>query len=166
MKYKEVIKLLEKHFESVDNFAYHDFGAPDDFVASDDVEEAERLHTAAYEAYSNFNVLSNKTSRNTDKKDKDELERLREVYFNTPGAAKTKLNEFLVSIGIGPIDEIDSHGGEDMGSDWYSIKHLPQLDMYIKVSGWYQSHHGTDFDGWDDACSEVKPQTKTITVYE
>lgn len=69
-------------------------------------------------------------------------------------------------LGLGPIKQVDSHGGEDEGSNWYVVKHFVEHDVYIKVSGYYQSHHGTDFwDGWD-SCKQVSPQSKTITVYE
>lgn len=51
------------------------------------------------------------------------------------------------------------------GSNWFSVKHFIDHDVYIKVSGFYTSYNGCDFDGWED-CSEVFPQQKTITVYE
>ena len=67
-------------------------------------------------------------------------------------------------IGLGEVKEIIQVGGEDQGSDWYSIKHFKDHDVYIKTSGYYQSHHGTDFEcGYGE---EVKPVEKTITVYE
>ena len=69
-------------------------------------------------------------------------------------------------IGLGEIKEVEQHGGEGEGSNWYSVKHFIEHDLYIKVSGWYSSYHGTDFNGWEDSCEEVKPQEKTITVYE
>jgi hypothetical protein len=62
--------------------------------------------------------------------------------------------------------EADQYGGEGQGDTWFSIKYFEEHDVYLKVSGWYQSHYGTDFSDWDDAVKEVKPQEKTITVYE
>jgi len=67
---------------------------------------------------------------------------------------------------IGEWKEIQQHGGEGEGSDWYSVKHFSEHDIYIKVSGHYTSFNGTDFDGFDDACSEVKPVEKKVTFYE
>lgn len=69
--------------------------------------------------------------------------------------------------GLGEIVEIEQQGGEDEGSNWYSVKHFVDHNIYIKVQGYYQSHHGTDFyGGLKDCCSEVKPAQKTITVFE
>lgn len=67
---------------------------------------------------------------------------------------------------IGECQEVEQHGGEEQGSDWYSVKFFPVHQVYIKVSGYYSSYNGTDFEGWEDACAEVKPTQKTITVYE
>lgn len=73
--------------------------------------------------------------------------------------------EYNVIEGVGPYKEIKQYGGEGEGDTWYSIKYFPLLDMYIKVDGWYQSYHGTEFEGWD-SCSEVRPIEKVVTVYE
>lgn len=68
--------------------------------------------------------------------------------------------------GIGECIEVDQYGGEDKGSDWWSVKFFPDHDIYIKVEGYYTSYDGTDFcDGWN-SCSEVKPKEKTIIVYD
>lgn len=67
--------------------------------------------------------------------------------------------------GVGQMEEVDQYGGEGMGDDWYAIKHFPDHDVYVKVSGYYSSYDGTDFDGWN-CCTEVKPAEKKITVYE
>ncbi len=74
--------------------------------------------------------------------------------------------EFLEKNGIPNWKEIEQYGGEGQGDTWYSVKHFPEHNVYIKVEGYYQSYNGTEFHkGWD-SCSEVKPVTKTITVYE
>ena len=68
--------------------------------------------------------------------------------------------------GLGTFKEVHHEGGEDQGSHWESVKHFPDIDVYISVVGWYQSHLGTDFyDGWD-SLSQVRPKEKTIIVYE
>ena len=66
---------------------------------------------------------------------------------------------------LGNCDEVEQHGGEGEGDSWYSIKYFKDHDVYLKANGWYQSHYGTDFMGWDEAVKEVKPSQKTITVY-
>jgi len=68
-------------------------------------------------------------------------------------------------LGLGEIQEIHQEGGEGEGSHWESVKHFKDHNIYIKVTGYYQSYNGTDFSNWDRACSEVKPTEKTITVY-
>ena len=66
----------------------------------------------------------------------------------------------------GPNEQVHSTGGEDRGSDWTRTYHFTDHDVYLKVTGYYQSHYGTDFDdGWN-CVKEVKPVQKTITVYE
>ena len=68
-----------------------------------------------------------------------------------------------VELGLGEYEEVDQHGGEDEGSDWWSVKYFKDHDVYIKVSGFYSSYSGTEFEGYG---FEVKPKEKTITVYE
>ena len=68
--------------------------------------------------------------------------------------------------GLGKFKDVHREGGEDKGSHWERVKHFPDIDVYISVVGWYQSHHGTEFyDGWD-SLSQVRPTEKTIIVYE
>ena len=61
---------------------------------------------------------------------------------------------------------VDSYGGEDQGSDFYSVILVRNLDdhdeqYYIKFQGWYASYYGAEYDNW----SFVEPKQKTITVY-
>jgi len=69
-------------------------------------------------------------------------------------------------IGLGEIKEVTQKGGEGEGNEWYSVKYFTDHDIYIRVDGYYSSYNGTDFDNGWDCCEEVKPQQKTITVYE
>jgi len=63
--------------------------------------------------------------------------------------------------------EVDQYGGEGQGDTWYSIKHFPNDNIYIRIDGYYQSYDGVSFDGgYDECCTQVKPVEKTITVYE
>lgn len=69
--------------------------------------------------------------------------------------------------GVGTFKEIEQKGGEDEGSEWYSIKHFPDHDVYIKVEGYYTSYDGTNFDGeWHGNVYNVRPEKVTITVYK
>lgn len=48
--------------------------------------------------------------------------------------------------------EIEKHGGEDEGSDRWSITRVVNKEtnesFYIKFYGYYDSWHGTDWEGW------------------
>ena len=91
------------------------------------------------------------------------LEVLKEKLENVSTFAYEDYDE--EELGLGKIEEIYQHGGEGEGSNWWSVKFFKDHNVYIKVSGYYTSYNGTDFDeGWE-CCTEVKPQTKTITVY-
>lgn len=94
------------------------------------------------------------------------IEKLKEVYKGS------KINEFAYleqdngNLGLGQMEEVAQKGGESQGSEWYSVKYFKDHDIYIKVEGYYSSYEGTHFDGWDNSCSECRPQLKQITVYE
>lgn len=92
------------------------------------------------------------------------IEVLKEKFINVSDFAYSGGNETVYE-GLGEVEEVVQKGGEGEGSEWYSVKYFKDHDVYIKVEGYYSSYNGTDFDGWED-CSEVKPQEKTITVYE
>lgn len=64
----------------------------------------------------------------------------------------------------GGWEEVEQYGGEGQGDTWYSVKYFPDHDVYIRIDGFYTSYHGTDF--YDGLGREVRPQEKTITVYE
>lgn len=68
--------------------------------------------------------------------------------------------------GIPEWKEVEKYGGEGQGDTWYSVKYFPEYNIYMKVSGWYQSYDDTEFGDWESACKQVFPQQKTITVYE
>lgn len=83
-----------------------------------------------------------------------------EAKYNTPEY------QIYISPELGEEIEIEQVGGEGEGSHWHSVKYFKDHDVYIKVTGYYSSYNGTDFDeGWD-CCSEVRPEQKTITVYQ
>ena len=61
---------------------------------------------------------------------------------------------------------VDSYGGEDQGSDFYSVILIRNPDnhdeqYHIKFQGWYASYNGAEYESW----SFVEPKQKTITVY-
>lgn len=62
------------------------------------------------------------------------------------------------------IKYIDNYGGEDMGSEYWSIYKFSRngVELYIKFEGYYASHYGSEYQGY----KFVKPVEKTIIVYE
>ena len=61
---------------------------------------------------------------------------------------------------------VDSYGGEDQGSDFYSVILIRNPDdhdeqYHIKFKGWYASYDGAEYHNW----SFVEPKQKTVTVY-
>lgn len=62
------------------------------------------------------------------------------------------------------VKQVDSYGGEDMGSDYWSVYSFTKdnEEIFVKFYGWYASHVGSEYRGY----SFVKPKQKTITVYE
>jgi len=78
---------------------------------------------------------------------------------------KQRRLEYQKTLPIGEVKTVDQHGGEGEGEDWHIVYHFVNHDVYVRVDGWYQSYHGTEFDGWE-ACSEVRPKERMVTFYE
>lgn len=66
---------------------------------------------------------------------------------------------------IGTVKEIMRHGGENKGYDWFVVKHFEAHDVYLKISGTYDSYSGVSLEEWDDCITSVIPKIKTVTVY-
>lgn len=139
---KEILQVIEESGISVDNFAYGDFGVPDDFELPKELEAQRKAYNDHWEL--DYNERQGR---------------------DTPKYDRKAANEYWQKqIGIGSWKEVDQYGGEDQGSTWYSVKHFIDHDVYIRTDGYYQSYNGTDFhDGYG---SVVTPQKKTITVFE
>lgn len=56
------------------------------------------------------------------------------------------------------IENVDSGGGEDEGSDYFNVYKFTRNDetCYMKVFGYYASHYGTDYEGY----GEVEPKER------
>ena len=94
------------------------------------------------------------------------LEKLREARSENGDEVcyEFSSNYYSKELGLGEVEEVDSHGGEGQGEDWYVVAHYKEHNVFIKISGFYSSYNGTDFDGYD--FEEVKPREKVITVYD
>jgi len=96
---------------------------------------------------------------------KDKVESVTAFAYGDFGIPTGRYSVVYVE-GVGACEEVAQKGGEDEGSEWYSVKYFPDHDIYIRVDGYYSSYNGTDFyDGWAN-CKEVRPKEKVIIVYE
>lgn len=152
MSKEKIIKILQEKGFSVENFAYEDF--PCRIEDYPEAVEAQKVR----ESFRNNPINRGKDNIGWAEGKSNEYQTLPSEYDI---AAKC----FKKELGLN-WEEVDQYGGEGQGDTWFSIKYFPDYDLYLKVSGYYQSYNGTDFyDGWD-CVTEVKPVTKTITVYE
>lgn len=64
------------------------------------------------------------------------------------------------------MELVHSEGGHE-GEGEYAERVFEHVNgdekIYIKITGFYSSYHGTD---WDSDFEKVEPVQKTITVYE
>lgn len=66
--------------------------------------------------------------------------------------------------GFGKVETVDSYGGEDRSSTYYTVRHFIDHNVYIKTEGYYSSYNGVDWDFGHG--QEVLPKRKTIIVYD
>lgn len=166
MTAQEIKAILEENM-SVEDFAFDNMTIPKDFIFSDEVKEMEKIEIKAKEAHQNHEYynMSWKERGEASVELRNEYEELYNFYLKNL-SHKQKEKEYKMSLGIGEWEEVDQYGGEGQGDTWYSIKYFKDHDVYLKCDGYYQSYNGTEFyDGWDNVY-EVKPEQKTITVFE
>ena len=160
MKYNQIIKILQENF-STNDFAYGELTPNDEFKCSEEVERLKEEWNAAYEAYRNHPGYNSSCLQD------ETYNVLLSAFRNVKSPDALATAEFLNHLGLGEIKEVEQKGGEGEGDEWYSIKYFPKHQLWIKIDGWYTSHHGTDFDeSFDSCCKEVIPVEKTVIVYD
>lgn len=147
-KFKNVIKKLKASDISIKDFAFEDWGGNiNDFP---EAVEARKIRE---------DYVKNRNGK------LDIQEHIE--YKNLPNEYTVASQAYCKKNNIPNWKEIYQYGGEGQGDMWYSVKYFPDLDLYIRVDGWHQSYSGTEFSNdWYEACREVRPQEKVITVYE
>ena len=150
LNFEQIKEILVANF-SLEDFAYDEVPYPDTY--SEEAIESQKRRDE---------WMKNNPNPAYGSKEYEEWSEKLEVNPSQYDIAK---KEFLSKLGIN-WKEVEQYGGEDQGSTWYSVKYFPDHDVYIRVDGYYSSYNGTDFNGWDDDCKEVRPKQKTITVYE
>lgn len=166
MTYSEIIEKLKEVYEDVSSFAYNENIVPPHFQFSEEVQKQRQI-LADFEHERELLVQKKKEEHgvknewNLPKEVRQEIRTLKRPL----APYEKEREEYLHSLDL-YFKEVESYGGEDMGSMWYKIYYFPDHDVHIKVEGYYQSYNGTEFyDGWD-CCKEVKPVTKQVIVYE
>lgn len=163
LTYQEIIDKLQKANITIDEFAYNCEdevkAIPEDFKIS---EESKILVDKKEEI---FKQIENHPDRQTNPRTK-EIQDLWDEWEKYSYEYEALVKEYLISSSIPEWKEVHQQGGEGEGDHWESVKYFPDHDVYIKVTGYYQSYNGTEFyGGYKDCCSEVRPEEKTITVY-
>jgi hypothetical protein len=80
-------------------------------------------------------------------------------YFN----GKYNKGEEFNHLDLGVMELANHYGGEGQGDSYWNVIYFKDHDVYIKQDGYYQSYSGTEFY---EEPYEVRPQEKTITVYQ
>lgn len=86
------------------------------------------------------------------------------IYEFTDIENSSQHEELQKSVGV--FKKIEHYGGEGDGSTYYDVYHFLDHDIYVKVSGYYQSHNGVDYYDGLESFQEVKPVTKSVVFYE
>ena len=141
----QILEIIKNNFSEAD-FAFNEWcdGDVEGVPSFDDEQKAK-------DDYYN-------TIRET--RTEEELEKWRSM----PSVWELREAWILDHLGLGKVVEVDQYGGEGQGDTWYSVKHFVDHDVYIKITGHYQSYNGTDF--YNGYGCEVRPQEKVITVFE
>lgn len=63
---------------------------------------------------------------------------------------------------IGEFETVQKYDYDDETYHIFYVYHFKDHDVYMKVIGYYSSYSGETFQD----CFEVKPVTKTITIFE
>lgn len=166
--YEELIEKLKLVFDKVSDVAHENYNW-------DTIEENPE-YIKAKKAHDDWEALNPRPDYNS----KEWLSYTNwadEVYIPWKEKKQAELGEYadtwefgnklvLQAAGLGSsMESVESYGGEGMGETWYVVYYFKDLDLYIKVDGFYQSYSGVSFNGWDDI-SIVRPVEKTVTVYE
>lgn len=150
---KEILEILENNYD-VSSYAYNEFlETKGDF----DIPDYSHLDDVRNKFFKDKQIGNIPWSERENHLDFIE-------YMKMPSSYTEQAKWLLNHLGLGKVVEVDRYGGEGQGDLWYTVKHFVDHDVYIKTTGFYQSYSGTDF--YDGMGHEVKPQTKTITIFE
>lgn len=161
----DVLAVLKEHYgNNVQALAWAEWGEwkqPEGFTFSEEYNQMKQAYDEASNKFKSHPGYNNHEAR--DESYEQALLELRSF----PTSYKQKEKEILEYLGLGSsYKEVASGGGEDKGSDWFRVYHFPDVNVYIQISGYYQSYDGTDFGDFDDAVRLVVPKEIQVTIYE
>lgn len=156
---EQILEIIE-NVMTVEELAFEDYKVPSDFVATEETEKIRKDYNEAYAKVENH--PANQKSWDERNADVDYI-KTSDEWRALPRPQQLLVDEWLVSLGLGKVIEVEQKGGEGQGDEWYSVKHFVDHDVYIKTEGYYSSYNGTDF--YEGYGHEVRPQEITITVY-
>lgn len=154
----EILRIIEKNY-SVSSFAYGEWSDTDFEIPQDVQQKAEEVKKEKDEFWRNIQ----EEIRHLPYSER-ENHPLVQQYRSLPTGYDITEEYILNTLGLGKVLEVYQYGGEEQGSTWYSVKHFVDHDVYIRTDGYYQSYNGTEF--YNGYGKEVRPQQKTITVFE
>lgn len=165
--YEEILSILEENIPARILIT----GEDDDYDGNDyeypeSVENDEKVLANQAEFDKIDTEMENHAGyRNYEKRD----ERFTELSnrWNELRDINVKLNVHLKQLGIGKMVEVQQKGGSDQGSEWYSVRHFVDHDIYIKFNYYYSSYEGIAFEEDEyGSCQNVEPVEKMIIVYD
>lgn len=114
----------------------------------------------------NYDSLELNFDEDSDIENIEELLKLKSLSESKEGDYDFDWEDFnkqiCILLGLGEFVGMDSYGGEDQGSSYWSVVYFKEHDIYIKFIGWYTSYSGHTWNGM----REVKPKEVTMTIYE
>lgn len=89
---------------------------------------------------------------------------LEQAFFFGEIYTQPDRDEVAEVLEVDSVEPVDSYGGEDQGSSYWSVYKFTKGDQvtYIKFDGWYASYDGATYE----SMFEVKPVEKVVTFYE
>lgn len=96
-----------------------------------------------------------------------ELEVTPEVLDNTMESltygTDAKVKMAAITEALGEVKKVHSEGGGEGGGEYVCrVYHFTEHDVYLRTTGGYYSHHGTD---WNEDWERVYPEKVTVTQY-
>jgi hypothetical protein len=152
---QQILEIAEKNWSN-DNFGEAQWSElEDDSVVTIDQEKVEQVQKAKDDFWKEIEPKLPNSNRVNDP--------LFKQWQNMPSRYEESDRQILEQLGLGKVVTVEDYGGEGKGSDYYSVKHFVDHDVYIRTDGWYASYEGGTYD--NGYGYEVRPTEKTVIVY-